>query len=181
MSQLESEARLSDAEMTRIIKSTLRQTFPDHKFTVTTSHGRIEWVDDGPTIAQVSDVLVPALGAELKSWRDHRTNEEHFYLDRDRRSLSLHRYNMAARAAAADDLARRIQEGEARRQRENEAVHEAAKLREAALARPPSPSPLVESAPEAFKAFDDQPPAPSATPSRMTTPSANAGRRADGL
>ena len=53
-------------------------------------------------------------------------------------------------------MARRIEEGEQQRQRENEAVHEASKARKAALARPPSdtPKPVENEQPEAFEAFE---------------------------
>jgi Family of unknown function (DUF6011) len=148
---------MTGAKTTHAIKAGLRKAFPGREFIVKMSYGDecVEWDDSGPTIAQVGDVLIPLLGGEIKTWRDHHANEDRYYLHLpDHRSIRIICFNIAARERDKQEAARWAEEYEQQRQREKVAVAEAAKVRDAVLARPPGPPRAASSTPEAFKAFD---------------------------
>ena len=143
----------SDAEATRSIKAALRKAFPNTKtISITRGGSHIEWTDDGPTVEQVKDALIAA--NVVTTWKDFR-DDLVLQASSSHSSIWFDRYNIAERAAYQQDQARRIEESEQRRQRENDAVREASNAKHAALKRPPSDGPkLVETGVEVFTAFE---------------------------
>jgi hypothetical protein len=62
------------AEIARAARAALKQAFPGSKISVTSTCGVwVRWIDDGPTVEQVQDVLLAAGCAEArKSWNGER-------------------------------------------------------------------------------------------------------------
>jgi hypothetical protein len=154
--RLQAESDLvTDGDITRAIKGTLRKAFPGTGFSVRTSGHQIaiKWTDDGPSVEQVQDALIGA-GAEAKpDWRGERQVRLHWG------SIWFHRYNAGERAAEHEDRARRAQEAEAQRQREGSAVRAAEQAKHGAMcAHAKSPAARVPTAlacdTEAHAAFE---------------------------
>ena len=141
----------TDAEATRAIKAALHKAFPDSKFSVTRGGSSIEWTDDGPDIEQVKSALIAA--DVVTTWKDLR---DHLVLQvPGNNSICLDRYNVAERAAYQQDLARRIEENEQRRQRQDEVISAAKQAKCATLKAPPSDwMKQVENGSEVFQAFE---------------------------
>ena len=136
---------------TRAIKAALREAFPKTRFSVTRGGAWIKWTDDGPTVEQVQTTLIAANCVKVTtSWN----GQQYFEAPGNSNSIWFDCFNVAKRAADQADMARRIEEGEARRQRENEAVHAALQTKKAALARPSSDPKPIETAPETFQVFE---------------------------
>ena len=130
--------RVTDGDITRAIKRTLREAFPSIRFAVrTSSQIAIKWTDDGPTVDQVEDALIVA-GAEAEpGWNGERRLRLHgssFWFDR---------YNAGERAADQEDRARRTQEREAQQQRKNAAVRAAVLAKRDAMPARPRATPAA--------------------------------------
>ena len=122
--------RVTDGDITRAIKGTLRKTFPGTGFSVRTSGHQIaiKWTDDGPSVEHVQDALIGA-GAEAKpNWRGER--QVHLL---HAGPIWFDRYNAAERAAEQEDRARRAWEAEVQRQREGATVRAAEQAKRDAM------------------------------------------------
>jgi hypothetical protein len=146
------EQRFTDGELTRIVKSILHQTFPSTKFAVSVSRRQIEWTDDGPTVAEVQDVIVATGHAKnIKAWN----GERYVSLHSGGNNLWFNRFNIAEREAARRDRERRREAYEAEKKREREALEQAAAARRAALpARPLRQAEHAPPDPAVFEAFE---------------------------
>jgi hypothetical protein len=143
---------LTDSDVTRILKATLRQAFPETTFAVSISRRRIEWNDDGPAIAAVQDVIVRTGHAENgETWDGVRRVS----LRSGGNSLWFNRYNVAEREADRRDQERRREEYETEQKREQEALEQAVAARRAALpARPLRQAQHASPDPAVFAAFE---------------------------
>jgi Family of unknown function (DUF6011) len=117
------------ADATRQTKAALKKAYPGTYFAVTSRNEIwIKWTDKGPTIEQVQHALLKARCAEAETaWngelRLRGPGRSFYYFDR---------FNLVEQQAEQAERERRHQEYEARRQREDAAVREAAAKRQAA-------------------------------------------------
>lgn len=109
------------AEMTRLIKTTLRKQFLGHKFKVSHGGKSVEWSDanNAPTVIEVEDAIIAAGIVEVRpTWNNGRmldlSNGDH---------MAFYRFNVAESEAFQRDLERRRIERE-----EMAARHEAATI-----------------------------------------------------
>ena len=141
------------AKITQLVKGALRKAFPDSTFRVSTRHGiQVEWHDDGPTVEQVQNALLGAKLATAEHGRDGRP----WLNGPGCMSYRLDRFNPAKREADKADLERRMQEAQAQRLREEEAVRKAVTAKRTAVAtdtRPIVSEPLSD--PAVFAVFEE--------------------------
>jgi hypothetical protein len=143
---------MSDADITRQIKSVLKNAFPKCKFSVSSRSGiEVRWTDDGPNREQVEDVLLNAGCAQ--TWEDFQGVKHLRGFDRH---LWLDCYNAAKRAAEKEEQEQWYQERLAQNERADEAVKLARQAREKAAGNFPLSEPAQSATdPAVYRALDD--------------------------
>jgi hypothetical protein len=100
---------MTDMATTRQIKSALHTRFPSQPFSVTHGGERVTWGDDGPTEAEVEDVIISTGLVEV--FPNH-NDKRYLKLSDTGHNIWFDRYNMAERAAQKQEQDRRRAEGQ---------------------------------------------------------------------
>jgi hypothetical protein len=148
------QGAISEAEMGKQIRTTLRAAFPKAGISVTRHGQHIEWEDSGPTPDAIKAVLVTLSFVETReAWN----GVTYLHLAGSTENIWLNCYNVAEREAIQRDIEQRRQEQEETEKRAREAIAQAWQAKRSAMPvveqRPSSDPPLPPDT-DIYKAFE---------------------------